>query len=149
MRTHDFAKPLTGSGEIRTPIDLGTPVCVGFAPPWNLRRTDEAPRSHTTHCLAGFASDRLGIYKKRDWTGQLMLQGHDEGVASLAVHPTGSMALSGGLTDGKLKLWDTWRIITKFHRAKPPRWKDLVRFNPLHCLDRRGVCVLSWHTLDC
>ena len=33
LRTHDFAKRLTSAGEIRTPSDLGTPVCAAFCPP--------------------------------------------------------------------------------------------------------------------
>ena len=112
MRTHDFAKRMTSSGEIRTPSDLGTPVCAAFCPPLVLHRpTDEdgnvrPPPPHTTHCLAGFAKGQLVIYKKRDWSVQHILKGHEGGVACMAVHPTGSMALTGGLTDGKLKLWD-------------------------------------------
>jgi protein MAK11 len=46
------------------------------------------------------------LYKKRDWSVQHVLSGHDEGgVQCLAVHPTGRMALSGG-RDGKIVLWD-------------------------------------------
>ncbi|KAL3918073.1 MAG: hypothetical protein SGILL_004412, partial [Bacillariaceae sp.] len=96
LKTHDWHKRLTSSGEIRTPSDFGTPVCSAFAP----------PTSHSTHCIGGFSDGKICIYKKRDWSDQHVLAGHDGGVGALAVHPTGKMALSGGVTDGKLKLWD-------------------------------------------
>lgn len=96
LKTHDWHKRLTSSGEIRTPSDLGTPVCSAFAP----------PTSHSTHCLVGFSNGKLCIYKKRDWSVQHVLAGHEGGVGALAVHFSGKVALSGGVTDGKLKLWD-------------------------------------------
>jgi WD40 repeat protein len=96
LKTHDWHKRLTSSGEIRTPSDFGTPQCSAFAP----------PTQHSTHCLVGFSNGKLCIYKKRDWSIQHVLAGHDGGVGALAVHPTGKLALSGGVTDGKLKLWD-------------------------------------------
>lgn len=96
LRTHDWKKRLTSSGEIRTPDSFGTPVCSSFAP----------PTRHSTHCIIGFSNGKICIYKKRDWTVQHVLAGHEGGVASMAVHPSGKLALSGGLTDGKLKLWD-------------------------------------------
>lgn len=116
LKTHDFGKRLTSSGEVRTPADFGTPACCAFAPPY-----ESSSSSTSTHCLVGFGSSaaptaeatvtggKLIIYKKRDWSVQHVLAGHDGGVASLAVHPTGKLALSGGLQDGKLKLWDLER----------------------------------------
>ncbi|KAG7361236.1 transcriptional repressor [Nitzschia inconspicua] len=96
LKTHDWHKRMTSSGEIRTPSDFGTPVCSAFAP----------PNSHSTHCLVGFSNGKLCIYKKRDWSVQHVLAGHEGGVGALAVHPSGKLALSGGVVDGKLKLWD-------------------------------------------
>jgi WD40 repeat protein len=96
LKTHDWHKRLTSSGEIRTPPDFGTPVCSAFAP----------PTSHSTHCIVGFSEGKICIYRKRDWSVQHVLAGHEGGVGALAVHPTGKLALSGGVTDGKLKLWD-------------------------------------------
>ena len=97
LRMHDWNKRQTSSGEIRTPTGFGTPVCSAFAP----------PTGHSTHCVVGFSDDgKIAIYKKRDWSVQHILAGHDGGIGALAVHPTGKLALSGGLTDGKLKLWD-------------------------------------------
>jgi protein MAK11 len=96
LRTHDWHRRLTCSGEIRTPPDFGTPVCSSFAP----------PTEHSTHCIMGFSNGKIVIYKKRDWSVQHVLAGHDGGVGSLAVHPSGKLALSGGVSDGKLKLWD-------------------------------------------
>mmetsp|Transcript_27658 Transcript_27658/g.60904 ORF Transcript_27658/g.60904 Transcript_27658/m.60904 type:complete len:453 (-) Transcript_27658:251-1609(-) len=97
LKTHDWSKRQTSSGEVRTPSGFGTPICSAFAPPTN----------HSTHCIVGFSSEgKICIYKKRDWSIQHVLAGHDGGIGSLAVHPSGKLALSGGVTDGKLKLWD-------------------------------------------
>jgi protein MAK11 len=97
LKTHDWKKRLNSSGEIRTPSDFGTPVCSSFVPPTT------AP---STHCIVGFSGGKVAIYKKRDWSLQHVLAGHDGGLASLGVHPSGKLALTGGQTDGKLKLWD-------------------------------------------
>jgi WD40 repeat protein len=97
LKTHDWSKRQTSSGEVRTPAGFGTPICSAFAP----------PAGHSTHCVVGFSSEgKICIYKKRDWSVQHVLAGHDGGIGALAVHPTGKVALSGGVTDGKLKLWD-------------------------------------------
>lgn len=106
LKIHDFAKRLVSSGEVRTPADLGTPVCCSFAPPLDLAST--AASLPSTHGVVGFSSGKLVIYKKRDWSVQHILAGHEGagGVSSLAVHPSGKLALTGGASDGKLKLWD-------------------------------------------
>lgn len=97
LKTHDWHKRRTSAGEIRTPADFGTPSCSAFAP----------PMSNSTHCIVGFSNEgKICIYKKRDWSVQHVLAGHEGGVGALAVHPSGKMALSGGICDGKLKLWD-------------------------------------------
>lgn len=95
LKTHDWSKKLHSSGQVRTPADFGTPTCSAFAPPTT------AP---STHCLLGFSGGKIVVYKKRDWSIQHVLEGHNGGVASVAVHPTGRLALSGGKSDGKLKL---------------------------------------------
>lgn len=97
LKTHDWVKRLNSSGEVRTPVDFGTPVCSAFAPP-------NTPPS--THCMVGFSGGKLALYKKRDWSLQHVLAGHEGGVSSLGIHPSGKLALSGGQSDGKLKLWD-------------------------------------------
>ena len=113
LQTHDFGKGLTSSGQVRTPSDFGTPVCSAFAPPHSTATTASA-----THCLVGFGSSttpeaagggKLVIYRKRDWSVQHVMNGHEGGIASVAVHPTGKLALTGGNQDGKLKLWDLER----------------------------------------
>ena len=87
------------AGELKTPNDLGSPLCCSFAPP----SCSAAP---PTHALVGLTSGKIVLYKKRDWSVQHVLAGHDEGgVQCLAVHPTGRMALTGG-RDGKIVLWD-------------------------------------------
>jgi WD domain, G-beta repeat len=112
-------------GEVRTPADFGTPCCSAFAPPYSYTGIGGANTAGaSTHCLVGFGAaawssedgttvsstgGKLVIYKKRDWSVQHVLAGHDGGVASLSVHPTGKLALSGGQQDGKIKLWDLER----------------------------------------
>jgi len=97
LKTHDWAKRLNSSGELRTPAEFGTPICCSFAPP---------AITPSTHCMIGFTGGKLALYKKRDWSLQHVLAGHEGGISSLGVHPTGKFALSGGQSDGKLKLWD-------------------------------------------
>jgi WD40 repeat protein len=126
MKIHDFSKHRTSCGEIRTPPHLGTPVCSAFAPPY-VGGTNLLEEVTSTHCLIGFSGSysteettgstgtveanggKLVIYKKRDWSVQHVLNGHEGGVASISVHPTGKLALTGGISDGKLKLWDLER----------------------------------------
>lgn len=107
LRTHDWSKRKTGLGEVRTPSDFGTPLCTSFAPPPPLPLlASSSTGGNSTHALVGFSQGKIVIYKKRDWSVQHVLAGHDGGVSSLAVHPSGKLALSGGQADGKLKLWD-------------------------------------------
>lgn len=123
LRTHDWSKRLTSSGEIRTPSDFGTPVCSSFAP----------PSGHSTHCIIGFTNGKVCIYKKRDWSVQHVLAGHDGGVSSISVHPSGKLALSGGNSDGKLKLWDLTKgrlaFVDKIEPASTQRGKP--RYDPI------------------
>ncbi|KAL9189399.1 hypothetical protein ACHAXT_009074 [Thalassiosira profunda] len=89
-------------GELKTPSDLGSPLCCSFAPPANSSLAQSSP----THALVGLTSGKVILYKKKDWSVQHVLSGHDAGgVQCLAVHPTGRMALTGG-RDGKIVLWD-------------------------------------------
>ena len=96
-------------GELKTPNDLGSPLCCAFAPPSNNHHLmmSSPTQTATTHALVGLTSGKIILYKKRDWSIQHILSGHDAGgVQCLAVHPTGKMALSGGRSDGKIILWD-------------------------------------------
>jgi protein MAK11 len=149
LRTHDFHRRLTSSGEVRIPADFafGTPVCSSFAPPGSLPTGPVA-----THCLLGFSGGKLVIYKKRDWTVQHVLAGHDGGVASLAVHPSGKMALTAGTTDGKLKLWDLQKGRLAFASKIPPAATALAgrnRYDPIVSLvwspDDAGSCYAFCH----
>lgn len=123
LRTHDWHKRLTCSGEVRTPADFGTPICSSFAP----------PTGHSTHCILGFSNGKIIIYKKRDWSVQHVLAGHDGGVGSLAVHPSGKLALSGGVSDGKLKLWDLTKGRLAFvNKIDPASSRDgRTRYDPI------------------
>lgn len=124
LKTHDWNKRQTSSGEVRTPAGFGTPICSAFAP----------PTGHSTHCVVGFSQDgKICIYKKRDWSVQHVLNGHEGGIGSLAVHPTGKLALSGGVTDGKLKLWDLTKgrlsFVTKIDPASTHAGR--ARYDPI------------------
>ena len=96
-------------GELKTPSDLGSPLCCAFAPPSNSNSTTTTTTgvTTTTHALVGLTSGKIILYKKKDMSVQHILSGHDtHGVQCIAVHPTGKMALSGGRSDGKIILWD-------------------------------------------
>ena len=104
-------------GELKTPNDLGSPLCCSFAPPCS---SSSGP---PTHALIGTTSGKIVLYKKRDWSVQHVLAGHDEGgVQCLAVHPTGKMALTGG-RDGKVCLWDLMKGRLAFVYKIPSRSK--------------------------
>jgi protein MAK11 len=105
------------AGELKSPNDLGSPLCCSFAPPCS--SSSGAP----THALVGLTSGKVVLYKKRDWSVQHVLAGHDEGgVQCLAVHPTGKMALTGG-RDGKVCLWDLMKGRLAFVYKIPSRSK--------------------------
>lgn len=106
------------AGELKTPNDLGSPLCCSFAPPCSSSSPDPP-----THALIGTTSGKIVLYKKRDWSVQHVLAGHDEGgVQCLAVHPTGKMALTGG-RDGKVCLWDLMKGRLAFVYKIPSRSK--------------------------
>ena len=105
------------SGEIKTPGGLGSPTCCSFAPPASASSPSSPP---PTHALLGTASGKIVILRRRDWSVQHVLSGHDGGgVGCLAVHPTGRMALSGGRSDGKIVLWDLTRGRLAFAHRLP------------------------------
>lgn len=110
------------AGELKTPNDLGSPLCCSFAPP-----STSASVGPPTHALVGLTSGKIVLYKKRDWSVQHVLSGHDEGgVQCLAVHPTGRMALSGG-RDGKIVLWDLMKGRLAFVYKLPSMGKKTKR----------------------
>ena len=134
LKTHDWHRRLTSSGEVRTPTDMGTPVCASFAPPQQYTTSSQEP---STHCLVGFSSGKLVIYKKRDWSVQHVLAGHVGGIASLAVHPSGKIALTGGHADGKLKLWDLTKgrlsFVTKIAPSSTTGRSRAASLDPVVC----------------
>jgi len=97
-------------GEIKTPNDLGSPLCCSFAPPSSSSNNFDASTITTvsTHAMVGTTSGKIILYKNnKDWSIEHVLSGHHPTeVSCLAVHPTGKLALSGGKSDGKLILWD-------------------------------------------
>lgn len=147
LKTHDIYKRMTSSGEIRTPAEFGTPVCSAMAPPLSTK-SSTVTSSVSTHCLLGFAHGKIVIYKKRDWTVQHVLAGHSPGgVASLAVHPSGKLALSGGQDDGKLKLWDLTKGRLSYVSKIPPARTNIqgrTYYEPINSIvwtdDAYGFC---------
>lgn len=97
-------------GELKTPNDLGSPLCCSFAPPSNSYNINDNNSSVllSTHAMVGTTSGKIILYKNnKDWSIEHVLSGHHPTeVSCLAVHPTGKLALSGGRSDGKLILWD-------------------------------------------
>lgn len=133
LKTHDWHKHKTSIGEVRTPADFGTPTSSCFAPPPSI--LNQLP---STHCVLGFSTGKIVLYKKRDWSIQHVLAGHEGGVSSLAVHPSGKMALSGGQSDGKLKLWDLTKgrlaYVVKNTPKSADRQTGKSRFDPVTSL---------------
>ena len=123
MNVYDL-KGMSQVGELRTPSDLGAPLCCSFAPPSNRVRggTGGVGGGGATHAVVGTASGKVVIYRRKDWSVQHVLSGHDAGGAGcIAVHPTGRMALSGGRSDGRLILWDLVKgRLAYVHRIPPP-----------------------------
>lgn len=101
-------------GELKTPFNLGTPTCSSFAP----------TKLSSTHALIGFSSGKIVIYKRKSWSIEHILMGHDEkGVNCITVHRSGKMALSGG-RDGKIVLWDLMRGRLSFIYKVPSILKE-------------------------
>ena len=134
------------AGELKTPSDLGSPTCSSFAPPNVV---------NPGYAMVGTTSGKLVLYKRRDWSVQHILSGHTTaGVSCLAVHPTGKMALSGGVRDGKLILWDLLRGRLAFVHKIPGTTKCTIQhivwsFDGTYyayCTDNGNITVRS--TLD-
>ena len=51
-------------GELKTPSDLGSPLCCAFAPPSNNSTTTTTGVTTTTHALVGLTSGKIILYKK-------------------------------------------------------------------------------------
>ena len=157
IKIHDYRKHTTCNGEIRLPTQYGTPNCSSFAPPYNSTNSS----STSTHCLIGFiggienAADAtagktvsttgssgggtggsLVIYKKRDWSVQHVLRGHEGGgIGSTAVHPTGKLALTGGMSDGKIKVWDLQRgRLAYTNSIQPKKLSNKKEYDPIVCI---------------
>ncbi|KAG6850676.1 hypothetical protein H0H93_010404 [Arthromyces matolae] len=88
---------------------------------WDLRRRKEIgglmhhEGSITTltfpsrsHLLSSSEDGTLCLFRARDWTVLRSLKGHKGRVNSVAVHPSGKVALSVG-RDAMLRMWDLMR----------------------------------------
>jgi len=61
-----------------------------------------------THLISASEDGTIALYHTRDWTVPAVLKGHKGRVNSVAVHPTGKLALSVG-KDRALRMWDLMR----------------------------------------
>lgn len=121
-------------------FDLHTRTSVGFIMEHCGTITDLA--FHGSKYLFSAAEDgNICIFQKDKWKCEKTFQAHDGGVTSLAVHPTGKLALSVG-RDKKLR---TWNLINGM-RAYITNIKtvaDSVHWSPpgTHYLLVKGSCV--------
>jgi WD40 repeat protein len=140
MKPHDFATRRLSTGDIRTTSIAGTPTVAVFAPPPSRTST-----MASSHCLVGFGepSGQLVLYKRNaKWTAQHILKGHDGGIASLAVHPSGKLAISGGRRDGKLKVWDLERGRLAYASPKASRLQNTS-------ITDGGATLKHYECIDC
>jgi WD40 repeat protein len=76
-----------------------------FAPP---------ARAAPTHLLSGGADGGVAVWRAGGaWEHLKLMRGHSGGVAALAVHPSGALALSVA-ADRQLRMWDLLRCVTFF-----------------------------------
>ncbi|KAL6309384.1 WD40-repeat-containing domain protein [Sparassis latifolia] len=82
---------------------------------WDLRRRKEIGGSIThlefpsrSHLLSASEDGTLSLFHSRDWSVLRSLKGHKGRVNSVAVHPSGKVALSVG-KDRTLRMWDLMR----------------------------------------
>jgi protein MAK11 len=61
-----------------------------------------------SHLLSASEDGTLCLFRARDWAVLRVLKGHKGRVNSVAVHPSGKVALSVG-KDGALRMWDLMR----------------------------------------
>lgn len=187
IKVHDYYHSMINCGLIRIPPSMiyGTPTCSSFIPP-NIHddHTSNTTNTTATHCIIGFdgivstsnslssssskqqqhynTGGQLVIYKKRDYSIQHIMSGHDGGIMSLCVHPTGSMVLSSGKVDGKIKLWDLVRgrlaystqIIKHHTTVTTNNSSNKNKYYPSihcivwsHCGNYYGYCYLSHITV--
>ena len=171
IKIHDYRKHTTCNGEIRLPTQYGTPNCSSFAPPYN---NSPNGSNSSTHCLIGFvggienttdvtagktlsasvggSGGSLVIYKKRDWSVQHVLRGHEGGgIGSVAVHPSGKLALSGGMNDGKIKVWDLQRGRLAYTNSIQP--KKVLQFKSSSSSSKKEydaiVCIVWANNGEC
>jgi protein MAK11 len=61
-----------------------------------------------SHLLSASEDGSLCLFRTRDWSVLRALRGHKARVNSVAVHPSGKVALSVG-KDNMLRMWDMMR----------------------------------------
>ncbi|KAG6829143.1 hypothetical protein H0H92_005547 [Tricholoma furcatifolium] len=124
---------------------------------WDLRRRREVGglMHHTgsithlafpsrSHLLSASEDGTLCLFRARDWSVLRALRGHKGAVSTVAVHPSGKVALSAG-KDGTLRMWDLMRgrgvASTKLGKGKEG---EIVRWSS----DGEMFAVQSGSTID-
>ncbi|GLC45171.1 hypothetical protein PLESTB_000427800 [Pleodorina starrii] len=83
-------------GVLMNPCDGAVP-CLEFYTPEG--------RSTPSHMLSGSADGAINIWRCRDWEHLKVMRGHRAAVNSMAVHPSGRLALSTA-RDNSIRMWN-------------------------------------------
>ncbi|KAG6879939.1 hypothetical protein C0992_009297 [Termitomyces sp. T32_za158] len=100
-----------------------------------------------SHLLSASEDGTLCLFRARDWSVLRALRGHKGRVNSVAVHPTGKVALSVG-RDRALRMWDLMRgrgsASTKLTKGASPL--PLPGFSPADAYVCAEAEVVRWST---
>eukprot|EP01105_Mastigella_eilhardi_P005515 TRINITY_DN17213_c0_g1_i1.p1 TRINITY_DN17213_c0_g1~~TRINITY_DN17213_c0_g1_i1.p1 ORF type:complete len:343 (-),score=82.98 TRINITY_DN17213_c0_g1_i1:28-1032(-) len=81
------------------------------------------------HMLSGSEDGSVCFWRTNDWEVMRVLKAHTGGVKGLAIHPSGKVALSFGILDHFLKMWDLHRG-SHIHSTKLPFVPELLNWHP-------------------
>eukprot|EP01128_Nolandella_sp_AFSM9_P008520 TRINITY_DN5227_c0_g1_i1.p1 TRINITY_DN5227_c0_g1~~TRINITY_DN5227_c0_g1_i1.p1 ORF type:complete len:382 (-),score=92.64 TRINITY_DN5227_c0_g1_i1:176-1285(-) len=82
----------------------------------------------SSHLLSGDESGKICVFRSKDWECVKVLKGHKLVVNSVAIHPSGKLALSVG-QDRMLHLWDLAKGLSAFS-SKMAFEPELVKWSP-------------------
>lgn len=83
-----------------------------------------------THLLSAADDGRVGIYRASDWELLTSMAGHAGGVADIAIHPSGRLALTVGTKDAQLFTWNLMRAKCVLKRPLDGGPASAVRWSP-------------------
>ncbi|KAL7417450.1 WD40-repeat-containing domain protein [Mrakia frigida] len=95
-----------------------------------------------THLLTASEDATLTLFRTRDWTMLRSFKGHTGRINSIAVHPTGKLALTVG-KDRTMRMWDLMRGKAG-GAVKLGKEGEVLRFSP----SGQTFAVLSTTTID-